>query len=243
MEQRGSFKTEHKALITNTNAGCITMDSREIAELTDKLHKNVCRDIKKQLEEQKIDRLNFELTYLDVINRPQPCYQLDYEQTMILLTGYSVKLRAKVVKRWQELESNSKPKLPTHVEALRLYADQLEENQRLLIEKKEDKPKVDFYNQVTESTATIAMGQVAKVLNIKGLGRNKLFRLFRLLKDLKILQENRDPYQEYINRGYFRIIEQKYTKPNGRLGISFKTIVYQKGLDYILKRVKEVINE
>ena len=100
-------------------------------------------------------------------------------------------------------------------------------------------PKVDFYNQVTESTETIPMGQVAKVLNIKNLGRNKLFRI---LKDLKILQENRDPYQEYINRGYFRIIEQKYTKPNGRLGISFKTIVYQKGLDYILKRVKEVIN-
>ena len=241
MEQKelGLFETEYRPLITAIDNNGVTIDSREIAELTGKQHAHVCRDFRVQLKEQGLGESIFGSSYISEQNKKVTCFKLDYEQTMILLTGYSVKLRAKVVKRWHELENKEKPKLPTHVEALRLYADQLEENQRLLIEKEEDKPKVDFYNQVTESTETIPMGQVAKVLNIKGLGRNKLFRI---LKDLKILQENRDPYQEYINRGYFRIIEQKYTKPDGNTGISFKTIVYQKGLDYILKRVKEVIN-
>ena len=43
------------------------------------------------------------------------------------------------------------------------------------------------------------------------------------------------PYQEYIDRGYFRIIEQKFTTPEGETRISIKTVVFQRGVDYIRK--------
>jgi phage antirepressor YoqD-like protein len=45
------------------------------------------------------------------------------------------------------------------------------------------------------------------------------------------------PYQKYIDNGYFRVIEQKWTRPDGETVISFKTLVYQKGIDYIRKIV------
>jgi hypothetical protein len=47
---------------------------------------------------------------------------------------------------------------------------------------------------------------------------------------------NNRPYQEFIDRGYFRVIEQKWTTPEGETKISIKTLVYQKGLDFIRRQ-------
>jgi len=207
-----------------------SMNSREIAELLGKRHDNIKRDIRTQLEQQQIDPLTFEYIYLDYYKRGQKEFKLDYEQTMILVSGYSVPLRAKIIKRWNELEELSKPALPSYAETLRLYASSIEENERLLLEKEEDKPKVEFYEAVTGSKNTIDMGTVAKVLNIKGWGRN---RIFELLRSEKVLQKDNQPYQIYVDRGYFRLIESKFTKSDGSTHISIKTVMYQKGVDYI----------
>lgn len=105
-------------------------------------------------------------------------------------------------------------------------------NKDKLIE--EMKPKVEFFDTVADSKAAVAIGDVAKVIGIKGCGRNKLFEL---LREKKVLMQNNQPYQKYIDSGYFRVIEQKYTKPDGETVITFKTLVYQKGVDYIRKLV------
>jgi phage antirepressor YoqD-like protein len=97
------------------------------------------------------------------------------------------------------------------------------------------KPKAIFYDQVTGSTDTIDMREVASVLNIEGLGRNKLFAF---LRSKKILDKDNQPYRQFIDSGYFRVIESKYENA-GEIKISFKTVVFQKGLDYILKKLKE----
>lgn len=82
------------------------MSSLEIAERTGKDHKNVLRDIREMLEELYAvkDRLSFESIYYDAYNREQKCYSLPKHECMILVTGYSVTLRANVLERWQELE-------------------------------------------------------------------------------------------------------------------------------------------
>lgn len=97
-------------------------------------------------------------------------------------------------------------------------------------------PKAGFYDDVAGSKDAIEMGNVAKVLAIKGIGRNKLFEL---LREKKILQANNIPYQQYVDREYFRVLEQKYTTPKGETKINIKTLVFQKGVDYIRKVVKE----
>ena len=94
------------------------------------------------------------------------------------------------------------------------------------------KPKEEFFDAVAESKDAIEIGKVAKVLNYPGIGRNKLFDI---LRKKKILMQNNIPYQKYIDCGYFRTIEQKYATPDGEIKISIKTLVYQKGVDYIRK--------
>lgn len=88
-----------------------TMSSREIAELTGKEHDNVRRDILKMAQELS---LNFEEKVLPSNGgRPSKVFLLDKENTLILISGYSIKMRAAIIRRWQELESQaSKPSLP-----------------------------------------------------------------------------------------------------------------------------------
>lgn len=102
----------------------------------------------------------------------------------------------------------------------------------------EMKPKVGFFDQVASSKSAIQMSEVAKVLDYPGYGRN---RLFEILRSKKVLMANNIPYQKYVDCGYFRVIEQKYTKPNGEVAINIKTLVYQKGINFIKKLIDKEI--
>lgn len=95
-------------------------------------------------------------------------------------------------------------------------------------------PKAEFFDQVTNSKDAIDMKEAAKVLNIRGFGRNNLFQF---LRDEKIFMDNNTPYQTYIDRGYFRVIETKWVIPEGETRINLKTVVYQRGLDFIRKTI------
>lgn len=94
---------------------CLSMTSREIAELTGKEHKNVIRDIRdlltslydlkdgSDLSHEEIQGVTTEKDtrgYLTLIS-------LDKDHTLTLLSGYDAKARFKIVKRWQELETSA----------------------------------------------------------------------------------------------------------------------------------------
>ena len=96
-------------------------------------------------------------------------------------------------------------------------------------------PKADFYDAVIKSSDTIEMATVAKILNV-GIGRN---RLFEILREQKVLRDDNTPLQRYVNLGWFKCVESKYTKPDGGVFVNVKTVVYQKGIDGILKLLKE----
>ena len=129
-------------------------------------------------------------------------------------------------------------KLPqTYKEALIELIAKVEENEKLQIENKELKPKGEFYDAVAGSDTLIDMNQVSKTLNIKGLGRNKLFEF---LRSQKILMNDNQPYQQYVDKGYFKLIEVRWTNPKtGDTNITLKTMVFQTGLDFIRKTVKK----
>ena len=125
--------------------------------------------------------------------------------------------------------------------ALQTLYNQKEEEYKAIIAQKdtqllEQAPKVDFYDAVTGSNDAIDMGQVSKVLNIKDYGRNNLFAF---LREHKVLDKRNMSYQKYIELGYFRVIESKFDMPDGSIGINLKTVVYQKGVDYIRKLITE----
>ena len=91
------------------------MSSREIAELTGKRHDHVTTDIAKMLAELcgSEDIPKFRGIYRDSMNRPRTEFLLPKRETLILVSGYSVELRARIIDRWQELEEAQRAPTPT----------------------------------------------------------------------------------------------------------------------------------
>lgn len=99
-------------------------------------------------------------------------------------------------------------------------------------------PKADFFDQVADSKTALQMRDVAAALNLPGWGRTKLF-LF--LREQKILDTRNIPYRQFQDAGYFRVIEQAWTDAKGTSHVHLKTLVYQKGVDYIRRLIKKEV--
>lgn len=84
-----------------------TMSSLEIAGLTNKRHADVLRDIKVMFDQLDIDSTQFCAEYKDKTGGNLPCFNLPYNETMTLLSGYNAKLRMNVIKKWRELENKA----------------------------------------------------------------------------------------------------------------------------------------
>lgn len=120
----------------------------------------------------------------------------------------------------------------------KMIEDSTKKIQLLETKIEEMQPKADFYDDVADSNNTCDMQTVAKTLNFKGVGRNTLFEI---LRDNKILQYDNIPYQKYVDRGWFRLIETRYhDKKTSEPRINFKTVVFQKGIEKISNLLKEL---
>lgn len=98
-------------------------------------------------------------------------------------------------------------------------------------------PKGQFYDTVVQSETLLDLGEVSKLLNYKGLGRNKLFQY---LRDNNILNNKNLPYQTYVDRGYFKIVEASWVNSSTKLiEVSLKTVMYQKGIDWLDKLLSQ----
>jgi phage regulator Rha-like protein len=134
-----------------------TMLSTEIAVLSEKEHKNVIRDIEVIIEQLKKDGSDLSsgfksATYRAGNGKNERCFELDYDSTMIVLTGYNVVARAKVIKRWQELEQNQAVNQP-------VYSEQLRTEESLRI--------ADFIAQSLRVSESSKLGMFQKVLSLK----------------------------------------------------------------------------
>jgi anti-repressor protein len=96
-----------------------------------------------------------------------------------------------------------------------------EERQKLL-------PKAEAYDTFMDGSNLQTMNDVAKCL---GIGRNKLFKF---LREHKIMRANNTPYQDYIDRGYFKVKEKPIQMGDSVINYA-QTHVAAKGVDYIRK--------
>ena len=133
----------------------------------------------------------------------------------------------------------------TYPEALRALAAAEEEKAQLKEEKlvleakiESDKDKVEWAETCELSNDVVSFGDFAKILQ-KGdriqIGRN---RLFKLARDEKILDERNMPYQAYLDRGWF-VVVQYPVYIDGEVVLKFTPYITpqgQKGLAKIVKR-------
>lgn len=204
-------------------------------DITDKLgYQNGSRDISRHVDEE-------DMQVIPIPNDTQSRNMLVINESGLYALILSSKLpKAKQFKHWVTSEvlptirKQGSYNLPTtYKQALQQLLIEVEKRELLEIENKEMKPKADFFDAVADSKSAIPMNEVAKVLNVKGYGRNNLFEF---LREQGVLDKNNIPYQRYVDNGWFRVIEQSFMK-NGERCINFKTLVYQKGVDGIRKKL------
>jgi phage antirepressor YoqD-like protein len=140
------------------------MDSREIARITGKQHAHVCRDIQVMLRDLKQDQSRFGSVYRGGNGEDRRCFILPGRELLILLTGYDVALRAKVIDRWAELEGKARHKELSHIEILEIALAQAKENQRLLMLVEEQAPAVLAQKRLAGAEGLIGIREAAKRL-------------------------------------------------------------------------------
>ncbi|EUD08581.1 antirepressor protein KilAC domain protein [Providencia alcalifaciens R90-1475] len=188
------------ANLVNIYNGEVTMSSREISDLTGKRHDNVMADIRKMLVEiQSPEKLG---DYTDTKNRTQQMLLLNKEECLCLISGYSIKLRMAIIKRWQELESQ-KPLVPqTLPEALRLAADLAEQKQIVEQQLAIAAPKAEFVDRYVQATGLLGFRETSKLLKVK----ENFFRDFLISKRIMYkLAGKLTPYSEHLEAGRFDV--------------------------------------
>lgn len=151
-----------------TGATARTMTSREIAELTGKQHKDVLHDIRKMLEDLGLTSADFSADLPDAYGRLQPAFRLPKRECLILISGYSVAMRARIIDRWQELEQATTQALPNFsdpVAAARAWAAATERKIKAEAALALAAPKAEFVDRyVVADTGSKGFRQVCKLL-------------------------------------------------------------------------------
>jgi len=136
----------------------LRMTSLEIAELTNKEHFHVLRDIEKMCSDLEIDVQLFGDIYLDKYKRKQKLYELPKRETLILVSGYSIQLRAKIIDKWQFLEKELQTR-----QALKLEYPSYQDAIKYAIENSDSANYKKFgFTQENNLIYVIALGMNAK---------------------------------------------------------------------------------
>lgn len=202
------------------------MTSREIAELTGSTHDNVLKTIR-ALMDRGVVSVN-ETPYTHQQNgQTYMEFRLTYRDTMVVVSGYSVELRARIIDRWQELESQQSPKLPqTMAQALRLAAEQAEQLEAQQEQLALAAPKVEFVDRYVEATGLKGFREVCKLLK----ANESRFREFLIDRQVMYrLAGVLTAYQNHIDAGRFEVRTGVSDSEHAFTSTKFTT----KGVDWI----------
>lgn len=222
------FEKNQIALAVNANTQA--MSSRDLLDLINSARlQNGEPEIRLNKFNEKIeDELEGDYYTKSVVqnsnNTESVIYQLTKDQCLLISMRESKSVRRTVLAKLNAIPQT----LP---EALRLAADLAEQKAVLEAKVQADAPKVQFHDQVTDATNCQSIEQVAKIL---GTGRN---RFFAWLRKQGFLMPSNQPYQPYLDRGYFKVIEGQYNdKKHGDSYTYTKTLITGKGFTFIQKR-------
>ena len=146
-----------------------TMSSREIAELTGSTHDNVLKTIRGYVSRGVVS--SNDTPYVHPQNgQVYREFLLSQRDTLVVVSGYSVELRARIIDRWQELESKVVGQLPipsSFAEALRLAADQAEQNLQLQQVIAMQTPKVEALQRLAKTQGDVCITTAAQLLGVR----------------------------------------------------------------------------
>lgn len=235
------------------------MTSLQIAEITGKRHADVMKSIRKMEPAwEKVAEGKFSLgSYKDENNQDRPCYSLNKEECLYIATKFNDEARAKLIKRWKELEEQSKPSVPqNYLEALKSLVKSEEEKQQLALENRKQQqeiltiskenmelgnkitemlPKVSYYDKILQSNATMTVTQIAQDYGMSAI------KLNLLLSDMKIQHKMRGQwilYGQFLTGGYVHSRAVDIIRSDGRHDVKYNTEWTTKGRIFLYEALK-----
>lgn len=196
-------------------SSAVTMSSREISQFVGSSHDSVLKTVRALIErgvvfgnETPYTHPQNGQTYLEFL--------LDYRNTMVVVSGYSPEVRARIIDRWQELErpQSSAIAIPqTLAQALRLAADQAEQLEQQQAALTIAAPKVQFFDKVVDRATLMTATQVGQKLGISAVALNKYLDVFDVYSNG--VKRARVFKQWFIDKGYGELkqTELGYSQP------------------------------
>ncbi len=223
-----------------------TMSSREIAERTGKRHSDVLEAIRAMEPAwEKVNGRKFPLVeYTDAKGEKRPIYQLSKTECLYVATKFNDEARAKLILRWEELESQKATSLEdilgnpdrliglaTELKKERSEKLQLQEQNHLqVMELKKAAPKVEYYEEVLNSEATIITNVIAKELGMSAVTLN------RMLHEKGVIYKSGETwvlYHQYQNKGFAKTKTHTYTDAYGQTKTSIQLVWTERGREFI----------
>lgn len=236
------------------------MTSLQIAEITGKPHADVMKAIRKMEPAwSKINEGNFSLVeYKDKKGETRPCYSLNKEECLYIATKFNDEARAKLIKRWKELEEqHQKPSVPqNYLEALKSLVKAEEEKQQLALENKKQQeqivtiskanmelgskitemlPKVSYYDRILQSNATMTVTQIAQDYGMSAMRLNKELESMRIQHKVRgqwIL------FAQFLECGYVHSRAVDIVRSDGRHDVKYNTEWTTKGRIFLYESLK-----
>ena len=111
------------------------------------------------------------------------------------------------------------------------------QKQQNLLDKQ--KPQVEFAETVQKSCDNILMRDLAKLMCDQEINVGEK-RLYRLLRENRVLMDDNSPYQSYVDRGYFKVREGAYSTKYGTIKLNNTTLVTPKGQVWLVNKVRKL---
>lgn len=234
-----------------------TLDSREVAEMVEKRHSDLIRDIKNYIgyfNESKIALVDFfiESTYVDAKGEERPNYQVTKKGCEFIahkLTGQKGAIfTAKYINRFHDMENSlAQPRdsymIEDPIERAKAWIAEQEEKKALMITTQKQqqligelKPRADYTDRILKNTGLVTITQIAKDYGMSGQAMNDL------LHDLRVQYKQSGQwllYREHHGKGYTHSETIDITRSDGRPDIKMNTKWTQKGRLFLYNLLKE----
>ncbi|WP_265524555.1 phage antirepressor KilAC domain-containing protein [Providencia rustigianii] len=188
-------------IATLVNSSEPTMNSLEISELVESRHDKVKQSIER-LAKRSVIQLPPMGEVRNHLNQVVAVYQINKRDSYVIVAQLSPEFTARLVDRWQELESQKSIIPQTLPEALRLAADLAEQKQIVEQQLAIAAPKAEFVDRYVQATGSLGFREVCKLLKVK----ENFFRNFLLTKKIMYLLAGKlAPYSEHLDSNRFEI--------------------------------------